>query len=84
MSTRVLSQEFVATERHHVIIESIDGLRAVQQSRGLNRLQQAALEALERLHALALRQRGSVITHQAMARPVAVAQKAMEAAQCAR
>lgn len=82
MFARVLSEEFVATERLNVVIESIDGLRAVKQSKGLNRLQAAALDALERLHARYIRQRGAVITHQAMARPVAVAQAAMEAAQC--
>lgn len=84
MFSRVLSQEFVATERLKVITESIDGLRAVSQIKGLNPVQRAALDALERLHSRAIRQRGAVITHQAMARPVAVAQAAMEAAQCAR
>lgn len=84
MSARVLAPEFVAKERLNVVIESIDGLRAVRKTKGLNPVQRAALEALERLYSLAIRQRGSVITHQSMARPVAVAQAAMEAAQCAR
>lgn len=84
MSARVLAPEFVATERLNVVIESIDGLHAVRQSKGLNPVQRAALEALERLHSRAIRQRGAVITHQSMARPVAIAQQAMEAAQCVR
>lgn len=84
MSLRVLDQdEFVAKERLEVIEEAIDGLHSVKRIHGLNRLQQAALDALEKLHARVIRNAGAVITLQAMRRPVEVAHAAMEALVCA-
>ncbi len=78
MVARVLTQEFVAKERQSVVLESIDGLRHVRTRRGLTPLQRAALEALERLYSRTVRGQG-IITSEAMSRPVAVAQKAIEA-----
>jgi acetolactate synthase regulatory subunit len=55
----------------------------IQRLRALNRTQQAALEALERLYMRTVRHRGAVITHQEMARPIAIAHAAMEVKPCA-
>lgn len=78
MYARELRQEFVATERLKVIQESIDGLRAVSQTRRLNPLERAALDALVCLDSRA-RCKGSIITHEAMRWPVQIAHKAMQA-----
>lgn len=74
MPARPLTQEFIATER----------LREIRSTHGLSFTQAAALAALERLHQRAIRNRFAVVTHKEMARPVWVAQKAMEALPCTR
>lgn len=84
MQARVLDPEFVATERLNVIAESIDGLRWLKDNRGINPTQAAALAALESLYRLGIRTRGAGLNHKAMARPVWIAQKAMEGMPCAR
>lgn len=75
--------EYVAKERRELIEEAIDGLLAIQQRQTLSPLLQAALNALRAIEARTRRQRDAVIPYKAIARPVAVAQAAMEAARCA-
>jgi hypothetical protein len=75
---QVLSQDFIATERRQVVLESIDGLRDIQRHRVLSLTERAALVALTQIHSRCISTRGSVIPYQSMARPVAIAQRAIE------
>ncbi len=83
MIARVLTQEFIAKERLNVVLEAIDGLQEIQRTSTLTRLQQAALEALERAYMRTVKHRGAALTQQAIARPIAIAHAAMEARPCA-
>lgn len=83
MSTRPLPREFVAREWHKVLIEAIDALQSLDRETGLNRLQAAALNHLESVYMRSVRHANAVITRELIARPLAVAHRAMEAAACA-
>ncbi len=78
MYSQVLPQEFISTERKKVLIESIDGLRDIQARRVLSPTERAALTALTALHSRCLSRSSGVIPHEAMKRPVAIAQNAMQ------
>lgn len=75
---RLVSQEFPATERRKIVSESIRGLLSVQRQRPLNRLENAALQALQRIERHTVQLRNCVISNKTIARPVAVARRAME------
>lgn len=84
MVVRVLPQVYLATDRRRIVLESIDTLQILQESRGLSRLQQAALDALERIYMRTVKHRGAIIPADCVTRPLAIARAAMEATQCAR
>ncbi len=75
---QVLTHEFVAKERHAVVIEAIDGLQAIQRQRQLTFTESASLKFLEQLVARVARCRNATITAESIRRPVAVAQAAMQ------
>lgn len=76
--SNILPQEFLATEWRNLTLEAIDGLQAIDRRNGLNRLQRAALEALERAYCRTVKHRGAIITREAVARPIAIAHAAMQ------
>lgn len=74
------SQESSVTEGRLRVVTAIDGLRKLQRSAGLNRLQKAALDHLEGTYGRSLRIAGSVIAPQQVASALRVAQRSLEAA----